>query len=184
MTATTDLPHLREIFDLLRSGHHISSADGALCLAVRDRLEEFRALFDALGFHLESHPRGFFFFQGREDVGKEARKFAVFFFVLVEWLGDDGRNIESALFEKPLSIAELPHFTTDRYRRLMFEAGIEQRDDLPQLLQRLDQLGFATRVGDDAIQFEDPAWRFLDLCVEIARDTVHDPAQEKDLVDE
>jgi len=181
MTAAADLPHLREVFDLLRSGHHISSADGPVCLALRDHLEEFGALFEALGFHLEAHPRGFFYFQGREEVGKEARRFAVFFFVLVEWLGDDGRNIESALFEKPLPVAELPHFATDRYRRLMFEAGIEHRDELPAQLQRHSQLGFATRVGDAAIQFDEPSWRFLDLCADIAKEAVHDSEQEGDL---
>jgi hypothetical protein len=171
MTTAAELPHLREIFDLLRSGHHLSSADGPLCLALRDRLDEFRALFEALGFHLEAHPRSFFYFQGREDVGKEARGFAIFFFILIEWLGDDGRDIETALFERPIAVGELPHFTTDRYRRLMAEAGVERREDLPGLLRRLDQLGFATRLDDGAIRFEDPAWRFLDLCSQFAGDT-------------
>jgi chromosome condensin MukBEF MukE localization factor len=176
MTDAIALPHLREVFDLLRGGHHVSSADGPLWLALRDGLEDYQSLFEALGFRLEAHPRGFFYFQGREEVGKEARALAVFFFIIVEWLGDEGRDIESALFEKSISIATLPHLITDRYRRLMSEAGIERQEDMTGLLRRLVQLGFATRVSDDAVSFETPAWRFLDLCTAIAKEATQDPS--------
>jgi len=162
------LPHLDEIFDRLRKGHHLCGDDGPIYLALRTYFVSYQELFRSLGFDLVQHDRGFAYFQSQADLGKEATALAVFFFVLVEYWGDAGRDIEEAAFD-PVGhrVPDLPHFERDSWRQCMVDAGVAGQDDLEKVVQNMERYGFAERFGDDRFRFRPPAWRFLDLCSQV-----------------
>ena len=161
------LLHLPELFRLLRNGRHISVEDGGLYLALRQHTEDYSALFEALGFHFRQHSRGFFYFEaGSGELGKEASQFAVFFFVLVESWADAGRDLETAAFDPAgHRLSELPNFSRPSWQQCMEEAGIDRLEALPELVSRLERLGFTRRLSEESFCFRPPAWRFFDLCL-------------------
>ncbi len=163
-----DLTHLQDLFERLRSGRHVCAEDGALYLALRDRMSDYTRLFAALGFDLVDHARGFCYFRSDADLGKEASAQAVFFFVLVEAWSDDGRDLEDTVFDTAgHRIAELPHFTRESWRACMAEVGIPTPDALTDVLKRMERLGFTERIDDERFRFRVAAWRFLDLCRDV-----------------
>jgi hypothetical protein len=165
------LPHLPELFERLRSGRHICADDGPLYLALRAEVGSYRALFEALGFDLVGHDRGFYYFLSGEDLGKEASQLAAFFFILVEAWGDAGKDLEATAFGAAgHRLADLPHLSRDRWRRLMAEANVTNEEELSNLIRRLERYGFAERLADDRFRFRTPVWRFLDLCFEVLND--------------
>lgn len=164
-------PHLREVFDRLRSGRHLCADDGSLFLALRADFEAHRDLFGALGFELVQHDRGFYYFRSEVDLGKEATQLAVFFFVLIEAWGDDGKDLEGTAFDpRGHAIAELPHLSRDSWRRCLAEAGVKGSEDLEEVVRRLDRYGFAERVDGDRFRFRVPAWRLFELCRDASAD--------------
>ena len=170
-TLLDGLVHLPLLFDKLRSGRHISVSDDHLFLALRSNFAGYETLFGALGFTLVRHERGFYYFQSPEDLGKGASKMAVFFFVLVEAWGDDGRDLEEVAFdEKGHALAELPHFTREGWRQCLTDAELSTDDDLAQVVRRMEQYGFAERINEGSrFRFLMPAWRFFDLCLDVLR---------------
>ncbi|QDG52115.1 hypothetical protein FIV42_15595 [Persicimonas caeni] len=163
----TDLPHLAEVFDLLRKGRHVCEEDHRIYFALRQRFEDFRHLFDALGFELVRHERKFFYFRGTGELGTGASQMVVFFLVLIEALGDDGRDVHAAIFDEEHRVADLPHLRQERHRRLCAEVGIHGEDELDTQLQRMERYGFA-EVNGDSFRFRAPVWRFVELCYEAA----------------
>ncbi|MFO8071744.1 MAG: hypothetical protein R6V85_07695 [Polyangia bacterium] len=164
-----DLPRLAEVFDALRKGRHICmTGDAGLYSVLRDHSEEFRALFVQLGFELVHHPRDFFYFSNRKNFTELSARMAVFVFILVEHLADRGEAIEETLMTRRFRFAELPHMTKERYRRLMREAGVTEDGDIEQTVVNMERFGFAERRADDSFVFRPPAYRFLDLCYEMA----------------
>ncbi len=167
-----DQPHLKDAFNLFRTGKHLSADDGPLFLAVRADYEAYRTLFGALGFNLVQHDRGFYYFQSAEDLGKEAAQLVVFFFVLVEAWGDAGLGLEATAFEPGgHALKDLPHFSRESWRACMTEAGVPDADELENLVKKLERYGFSERVGEDRFRFRTPAWRFFDLCREMWEET-------------
>jgi hypothetical protein len=121
---------------------------------------------------LIAHERGFYYFRSTDELGKEATQLAVFFFVLVEAWGDAGKDLAATVFDPAgHSVSDLPHLGRDSWRRCMAEAGADNVDDLTKVLQRMDRLGFTERVGNERFRFRPPAWRFLDLCLEVLADS-------------
>ena len=179
------MPHLRELFDRLRSGRHLCAEDGPLYLALRAQFQTYRALFEALGFDLVQHDRGFYYFQSDAELGKEATQLAVFFFVLVESWGDVSRDIEETTFDGAgHRIDELPHFSRESWRRCMIESGTSGPEELAEVVRRLDRYGFVERLDGERFRFRTPAWRLLDLCREMATHvgaTDEDPAEDEAL---
>jgi hypothetical protein len=160
--------HLPELFDKLRSGRHLSADDGALYLALRTDFAEYRALFEAIGFDLVEHERGFYYFRSTDDLGKEATQLAVFFFVLVEAWGDAGKDLEATAFDPAgHALSALPHMSRDSWRRCLAEAGIANDDEIAKVVQRMERLGFTERLADDRFRFRTPVWRFFDLCRDV-----------------
>lgn len=168
--------HLPELFDKLRSGRHLSADDGPLYLALRADFAAYRALFEAIGFDLVEHERGFYFFRSTEDLGKEATQLAVFFFVLLEAWGDAGKDLHAATFDPAgHAVSDLPHMTLDSWRRCMAEAGVSTDEELGKLVQRMDRLGFTAWLSGDRFRFRSPAWRFFDLCAEVLAEAESPP---------
>lgn len=165
-------PHLRDAFNLLRSGRHLSAADGAVFLGLRADFDAYRSLFGALGFDLVEHDRGFYYFQSEEELGKEAAQLVVFFFVLVEAWGDAGRDLEAAAFDPAgHAVDDLPHFSRESWRACMTEAGVPDASELANVVKKLERYGFTERVGADRFCFRSPAWRFFDLALDVWRET-------------
>ena len=163
----SELPELKVVFENLRSGRHISSSDGSLYRALAENEEEFRTLFESLGFRLVRHQRDFFYFGGGGGYSSFGTRISVFFFILVEWLAERNEQLVEALFTREFAIPELPHYQRDRYRRYMAEAGMESEDSLLNLIARMERLGFVQRTGERSFSFRHPAYRLLDLCMEV-----------------
>lgn len=164
---SSELPELETVFESLRSGRHISSGDGSIYRALADNEDEFRKLFESLGFTLVRHPRDFFYFRGGGGYSSFGTRISVFFFILVEWLAEREERLHEALFTREFTIPELPHFQRERYRRYMAEAGMETEESLLNLISRMERLGFVNRKGELSFGFSHPAYRLLDLCTEV-----------------
>ncbi|PIE51936.1 hypothetical protein CSA37_09165 [Candidatus Fermentibacteria bacterium] len=171
-----ELPLKKETFERLRTGRHVSHTDGECYRALCGNEEEYREFFASLGFTLTRHNRDFFYLQGISGGSFSARA-AVFFFILVESISDNGESVTEVLFDSPIPLNKLPHFERERYRKYMAETGVETEEAFENLLKRMQRLGFIEFQGDEGIIFRDPSYRFLDLCAEIA-------AEEKDKADE
>ncbi len=161
-----DLPLKRELFGKLKSGRHISMDESEMYRALSEHEDTFRDFFGSIGFSLIRHSRNFFYFEGTGS-GTFSTRAAVFFFILVEWLSDQGSSVTESLFGQLTQVDKLPHLDRDRYRKYMLEAGIDSRDSLLILLKRMDKLGFIHMEEERAFVFKTPAYRFLDLCNEI-----------------
>jgi hypothetical protein len=166
--AFPDWPHLREVFEALRRGRHLSARDGDLFQALKQHTDAFEKLFDQLGFRLEHHPRDFFYFRNQADLTDLSSRMAVFLFILIEWLADRGDPVEETLLTRIFAIDELPHLQSERYCAYMKEAGVLSTDDLVKIIQTLERFGFARRREGHSFSFETPVYRFLDLCIELA----------------
>ena len=165
-----ELPYLQQIFDELRRGKHLAQDDGPHVHALREHEQHYTRLFSSLGFTLIQHTRGFFYFAADSSSGvtELAARMAVFTFILVEHLADHGEQVENSLMTKMFNVTELPHLTTDRFMAYMRDVGVTSLEDLRQILKNMRRLGFAELTGDDLFRFRTPAYRFLDLCAELA----------------
>jgi chromosome condensin MukBEF MukE localization factor len=161
------LPQLNEIFDALRRGRHLCPEDGKPFFALRDNLEDFQELFHHLGFHLVVHPRDFLYFRGKDSLSPQGSRMAVFIFILIEALADEGEPVVETLMTKTFTIPDLPHLKSARYRAYMKEIVASEEDDLRRIVQQLDRLGFAQKLTDETFRFRAPAYRFFDACSQI-----------------
>ena len=164
---TFALPLLSEVFEALRRGRHLCAEDGKPYWALRENLAAFQDLFSHLGFRLTVHERDFFYFRGRDSLTPLASRLAVFVFILIESLSDQGEPVVDTLMTRTFAIPDLPHLKGARYRAYLKEAGATSDDDLRGIVRQLDRFGFAQRLTDDTFRFRTPAYRFFDLCVEI-----------------
>jgi len=172
------LPQLSLIFDALRRGRHLCSEDGKPYWALRDHFDAFQDLFHQLGFRLEQHPRDFFYFRGKDSLSPQASKMAVFVFVLIEALSDQGEPVVESMMTQVFSVPDLPHLKGARYRAYLKEAGAATDDDLRAIVRQMDRFGFAERLTDDTFRFRAPAYRFFDICIEILKQ--HDTSKEQE----
>jgi hypothetical protein len=169
-----DLPNLASVFEALRRGRHICMSDGALYAALKSNVEKFRVLFSQLGFELQHHPRDFFYFVDRGNFTDLSARMSVFMFILIEDLADHGDAIEETLMSRHFRFSDLPHLTGDRYRKLMREAGVTDPIEVEHLVRAMERFGFVERLQDDSFTFRPPAYRFLDLCIQMAADRSND----------
>lgn len=162
-----DLPKLQEIFDELRRGRHLCAADGELYRALRDNIAAFQDLFGRLGFRLQAHQRDFFYFRGQDSLSPQASRMAVFVFILIESLSDQGEPVVDTFMTRTFTLADLPHFKSARYRAYLKEAGVPKEEDLHGLLRQLERFGFIQRNTESSFTFRTPAYRFFDVCIDI-----------------
>ncbi len=168
-TGHTGLPELAEIFHALRRGRHISSADGSMFTHLCNHYEAYQTLLLDLGFSLKRHPREFFYLEDHSNFTDIAGKMALFVFVLVESLADQGLPIEETLMSRSFRMEELPHLQGDRYRELLREADIANSEQLAGVVNYLERYGFVRRQPDDQFELLPPAYRFLDICLYYAK---------------
>jgi hypothetical protein len=174
------LPHLRGVFEALRQGRHLSLADGLLYQSLEDDREVFSNLFEQLGFELKKHRRDFYYFCSPNTMSERSERIAVFMFILIEWITDQGNNIEEALMSQQFISDELPHLTTLRYRDILAQLGILDSDGLDTIVTNMIRMGFAERVNEKVFAFRCPVYRFLDICQDIACSQTQDgPGEEE-----
>lgn len=168
----TELSLLAPIFRELLKGFHISRREPELYAQLSNLQDAYRTLFKALGFELVCDTRGFYYFvpeQMGAQVNKTAQRLALFTFIMVEHLADQGRDPLSVLDGGSLGRDELPALL-EKYRDLFLQAEVQTQDELEEkILRRLIQLGFASE--DNGIyRFLPPMHRFLDVCLAVQQD--------------
>ena len=167
-----EMTQLAPIFRELFKGYHISQRDAELYSQLSNLQDAYRALFRAMGFELVCDSRGFYHFvpeQMGAQVNKTAQRLALFTFILVEHLADQGRDPLAVLDGGTLGRDELPALL-DKYRDLFVQAEVQTQEDLEEkVMRRLSQLGFAQE--DNGIyRFLPPMHRFLDVCLAVQQD--------------
>src|SRR5690606_22028218 len=130
------------------------------------------SLFRALGFELVCDPRGLHYFvpeQMRPHVNKTAQRLALFTFILVEHLADQGREPLAVLDGGSPGRDELPALL-DTYHDLFVQAEVTSLEELEEkILRRLTQLGFA-QDSNGVYRYLPPMHRFLDVCLQVQQD--------------
>jgi hypothetical protein len=167
-----ELTQLAPIFRELFKGYHVSRRDPELYAQLSNLQDQYRALFKALGYELTCDSRGFYYFvpeQMGAQVNKTAQRLALFTFILVEHLADQGRDPLAVLDGGSLGRDELP-VLLEKYRDLFLQAEVTSVEELEEkVMRRLSQLGFA--FDDNGIyRFLAPMHRFLDVCLSVQQD--------------
>jgi hypothetical protein len=167
-----ELSQLAPIFRELFKGYHVSRRDPELYAQLSSLQDQYRALFKALGYELVCDSRGFYYFVPElmgAQVNKTAQRLALFTFILVEHLADQGRDPLAVLDGGSLGRDELPALL-EKYRDLFLQAEVSTIEELEEkVMRRLTQLGFA--FDDNGIyRFLAPMHRFLDVCLSVQQD--------------
>ncbi len=167
-----EMTQLAPIFRELFKGYHLSRSEPECYAQLSSMQDHYRALFKALGFELVCDPRGFYYFvpeQMGAQVNKTAQRLALFTFILVEHLADQGRDPLAVLDGGTLGRDELPALL-DKYRDLFLQAEVTSQDELEEkVIRRLTQLGF-TEDSNGIYRFLPPMHRFLDVCLSVQQD--------------
>lgn len=167
-----EMSQLALIFRELLKGGHISRRDPQLYSQLSNLQDNYRALFKAQGFELVCDSRGFYYFvpeQMGAQVNKTAQRLALFTFILVEHLADQGRDPLAVLDGGSLGRDELPPLL-EKYRELFQQAEVGTQDELEEkVMRRLTQLGFAFD-DNGSYRFLAPMHRFLDVCLSVQQD--------------
>ncbi|MGO2203424.1 Mks condensin complex protein MksE [Pseudomonas helleri] len=170
----SELSHLAPIFRELFKGYHVSRRDPELYAQLSNFQDQYRALFKALGFELVCDTRGFYYFVpdtaiASAQVNKTAQRLALFTFIIVEHLADQGRDPIAVLDGGSLSRDELPGLL-EKYRDLFVQAEVTTQDELEEkIMRRMTQLGFASE-DNGVYRFLPPMHRFLDVCLSVQQD--------------
>ncbi|MDA7088990.1 Mks condensin complex protein MksE [Pseudomonas sp. SA3-5] len=167
-----ELTQLAPIFRELFKGYHVSRRDPELYAQLSNLQDQYRALFKALGYELICDSRGFYYFvpeQMGAQVNKTAQRLALFTFILVEHLADQGRDPLAVLDGGSLGRDELPPLL-EKYRDLFLQAEVTTIEELEEkVMRRLSQLGF-TGEENGTYRFLAPMHRFLDVCLSVQQD--------------
>lgn len=167
-----ELTQLAPIFRELFKGYHISRRDPELYTQLSNLQDQYRALFKSLGYELTCDTRGFYYFvpeQMGAQVNKTAQRLALFTFILVEHLADQGRDPLAVLDGGSLGRDELPALL-EKYKDLFLQAEVTTQEELEEkVMRRLTQLGFASE-DNGVYRFLAPMHRFLDVCLSVQQD--------------
>lgn len=168
----SEMSQLAPIFRELFKGFHISRRDPELYAQLSNAQDQYRTLFKALGFELVCDTRGFYYFVpelAATQVNKTAQRLALFTFILVEHLADQGRDPVAVLDGGSLGRDELPSML-EKYRDLFLQAEVQTQDELEEkIMRRMTQLGFAAE-ETGIFRFLPPMHRFLDVCLSVQQD--------------
>ncbi len=144
----SELSQLAPIFRELFKGYHVSRRDPELYAQLSNFQDQYRTLFKALGFELVCDTRGFYYFvpdNAAAQVNKTAQRLALFTFILVEHLADQGRDPIAVLDGGSLGRDELPSLL-EKYRDLFIQAEVQTQEELEEkIMRRMTQLGLPPR---------------------------------------
>lgn len=165
-------PSLREVFEKLKNGYHISPEDDVLYAALNgERFDDYADYFAGLGVTLRKHEHDFFYFEPEPEDNNSPRlaKIAAFSFILIDHIANRGLPVEPTLFADSFTLRGLPHFTLDSYRARMEQAGILDHADLREVVNHLKNVGWAKWTAEDEFRFLRPFHRLLSKCLELAQ---------------
>ena len=88
--------HLKDIFDRLIRGYHLSPEDEPHFSALAASFDAYRDYFQPLGFNLVRHPREFFYFEPEdgEKVPESLPRIAAFAYILIDHAANQGQAVE------------------------------------------------------------------------------------------
>lgn len=163
-------PLLREIFEKLKNGYHISSEDDTVYPVLNDHPDDYADYFAALGFTLKKHEHDFYYFEPEAEDKNSPRlaKIAVFSFILIDHIANRGLPVEPTIFGDSFTLRGLPHFSLDSYRARLEQVGVMDFGDLRDVVNHLKNVGWAKWVADDEFRFLRPFHRMLFKCLELA----------------
>jgi hypothetical protein len=164
------LPHLRDIFDQLSRGTHLSPEDEPMFSTLAANYEPYAEYFEALGFKLIRHEREFFYFapDSPEKVHDTLPRIAVFAYILIDYAANQGEPIEEFILGRNFLASALPHFTLERYAALLRQVDVHDAADLKRVLDHMERLGWLKWLGPDELRFLRPFHRIFDKCLELA----------------
>lgn len=182
----TDLPHLKEIFDRLRRGTHLSPEDEPWFSALSQRHTDYADYFAPLGLKLVRHERDFFYFEpeATDKPHDTLPKITVFSLILVDHAANQGKPIEEFIMGQNFLVSKLPHFALDRYAGLLRQVDILDTDDLNSVLGHMERIGWLKWTSDDEFRFLRPFHRVFSKCIEASQNipgspaTPHTPSQQ------
>jgi hypothetical protein len=163
--------HLREIFEKLKNGYHISPDDDVIYAALNgERYDDYADYFSGLGFTLHQHENDFFYFEPEagDTASPRLAKIAVFSFILIDHIANRGLPVEPTLFAETFTLRHLPHFSLDSYRARLEQVGITDHAGLREVIHYLKHVGWAKWVAEDEFRFLRPFHRLLSKCLELA----------------
>lgn len=155
-------------FQSLSQGRHITIEDGEVWQLLNKSISEYQVVFSALGFELVSDSRGFFYFHGSSrGLSDGTEKLALFIYVLVDWLADNGKNVIESLFGNEYDAGALPHLANDRYKGYMAQVSVSGQKELNDIIKKMNKLGFAKITDQEPMKFRllSPIWRMLETCL-------------------
>ncbi|MDY7558944.1 Mks condensin complex protein MksE [Pseudomonas sp. CCC3.2] len=168
----SEMSQLAPIFRELLKGYHVSRRDPELYAQLSNSQDQYRTLFKALGYELVCDTRGFYYFVpdlAAAQVNKTAQRLALFTFIIVEHLADQGRDPVAVLDGGSLGRDELPSLL-EKYRDLFVQAEVQTQEELEEkIMRRMTQLGFASE-ENGIYRFLPPMHRFLDVCLSVQQD--------------
>lgn len=177
MTDISGLTHVRPIFKRFNSGAHINrEQELELWKELEDHLDDYTALFSALGFSLVLDARGFAYFktdQGSSYTGKQSRKLALIIMLLFEYQADHGLHLFQ--FKQWRIDAELIANLWQQYQAILTAEEFTDASAIKEVLDSATRVGFA--VSDENAYLLLPAvHRYLDLFEELAQSERNDDA--------
>ncbi|CAD6547691.1 hypothetical protein ACFQ3P_25945 [Paraburkholderia sabiae] len=167
-----DLPDkLEDAFAQLARGRHISSVDGEVFTSLSAHTGRYREIFAALGFEFIADPHGFYYFNGsKKGLAKGVEQYALFTYIMIDWLSDNDHGVEDGLFGVARPIRDLPHLKSERYRGYLRQIGGDDEVNLNRIISNMERAGFV-RQNADRIQFLSPTRRILKVCLDLAKRT-------------
>jgi hypothetical protein len=167
-------PHLQAIFEKLKSGYHVSPEDDVLYGALNsEHYEEYEQFFAGIGITLRKHEHDFYYFEPDAEDKNSPRlaKMAVFSFILIDHIANTrGLPVEPTIFGETFTLRTLPHLTTlDSYRARLEQVNVMDYADLRDIINRLENIGWAKWVADDEFRFLRPFHRLLSKCLELSQ---------------
>lgn len=171
-SAAVQLPaQLGEAFRLLRKGHHICRDNGPVWFDLRDNAEAYRTIFNALGYRLSDHPRGFYYFSEGQQSRPDVLSRLVYFFACLFADLDQGRfepaitRWVDTLTDHEFRIEALAdHMFTSNDRQRIFAQLQVRRDSLDKaVVAPLLRYGIAYRAQSGSIRFRQSVYRFVEF---------------------
>ncbi|MEZ4806266.1 MAG: hypothetical protein R2815_02170 [Flavobacteriales bacterium] len=173
-----DLPYLKEVFERLRRGTHLSPEDEPEFSAVSGNPEAYIEYFARIGLTLVHHHKEFFYFE--PDVGDNIPdtlpRIAAFSYIMVDHVTSEGRSVDDYLLTNIFLVFKLPHFNYDRYADLMRQVGVKDEMELKLVLRYMDRIGWVKFVGEEEFRFLRPFHRVLDKCIALTEKQSIEPS--------
>ena len=166
------LPYLKEIFDRLKRGSHLSPEDEPLFSALSAQFPAYAEYFAPLGLTLVRHEREFFYLEpdSQETVPITLPKTAVFSYILVDHAANQGRSLEEFIMGQSFLVSKLPHFTLDRYAALLRQVEVYAAADLVGILKNMERIGWVKWLGEEEFRFLRPFHRVFSKCLELSEE--------------